>query len=717
MLRLNDIVDRVQATRPGANVELIQKAYVFTAKVHHGQLRRSGEPYLIHPLNVAHILADWNMDEETVATGLLHDTIEDTVATLPEIREIFGETVAQMVDGVTQISRVVISDVADQKAESLRKMILAMGKDVRVILVKLADRLHNVRTVRFLPPDRQFAISRETQEIYAPIANRLGMSRVRIELEERCFEVMHPDDWRELSRLVDERKRDREAHVKSVLALLAEKLKEAGIDAAVTGRSKHLAGIFQKMTRQSIDFDHVYDFIGFRIMPKTLRECYEALGVVHSLWKPVPGRFKDYIAMPKANLYQSLHTTVFGPGGEMMEIQIRTEEMHAVAEYGVAAHWKYKEGRPVLAKDDQMFLWLRQILELQQEMKDPREFLNTVKVELFPEEVYVFTPRGDVKELPQGATPLDFAYAVHTEVGNHCVGAKINGRMVPLKVALKTGDVVEIITHPSAKPSRDWLKIARTSRALNKIRAVIRQEQQEQSLALGRQILEKELRRYSLSINKVTKGKEFAEILQENRMKTADEYCIALGYGKVSVIPLLRKIVPPEDLQEKAAPVKESRLGELFRRVASRKPGGITVKGIDGVFIRLANCCHPVPGDPIVGFITRGRGVTVHAKDCQKALALDPARGIEVTWEVGTKAAHPVKLRVVCADKPGLLADISKTITASDVDIRRAVVMTTKDQKAICNFEVSVNDAQHLSTLIKSIEKVKNVYSVERGKG
>ncbi len=714
MLRLNDIVERVQASRPAANIDLIQKAYVFTAKVHHGQLRQSGEPYLIHPLNVAHLLSEWNLDEETVVTGLLHDTVEDTVATIDEVRDLFGLPVAQMVDGVTKISRVMISDVADQKAESLRKMVLAMGKDIRVILVKLADRLHNMRTIGHLAPDKQVAIARETQEIYAPIANRLGMSRVRMELEDLCFEVLHPGEYRELSRLADERRRDREGHIKSVLGLLEGKLREAGVEAGVTGRSKHLSGVFRKMVRQGVDFDHVYDFIAFRIIAKSVRECYEALGIVHSLWRPVPGRFKDYIAMPKANLYQSLHTTVFGPNAEMMEIQIRTEEMHALAEYGVAAHWRYKEGRQVADKGDQMFVWLRQILELQQEMKDPREFLNTVKVELFPEEVYVFTPRGDVKELPRGATPIDFAYAIHTEVGNKCVGAKVNGRMVPLKVPLKNGDVVEIITHPAHRPSKDWLKIARTSRALNKIRAFVREEQQEQSLATGRQIVERELRKYGLSMSKVVKSKEFADVLQENRFKSADDYCVAVGYGKASLIPLLRRLVPPEQLQEK---VKETGLVSLIRRVAGKKPSAIVVKGVDDIFIRLANCCHPVPGEAIVGFITRGRGVTIHAKDCPKALETDPARAIEVAWEEGTKAVHPVKLRVVCADKPGLLADISRTITASDVDIRRAVVMTTRDKRAICSFDVSVNDATHLAALIKSIEKVKNVYSVERGKG
>ncbi len=709
-----DIVDRVQATHPSANIELIHKAYVFTAKVHHGQVRKSGDPYLVHPLNVAFLLADWNLDEETVATGLLHDTVEDTVATIEEVRDLFGDSVAHLVDGVTKIGRVALSDAAAQKAESLRKMILAMGKDLRVILVKLADRLHNMRTLKHLPSDRQAVIARETVEIYAPIAGRLGMSRIRTELEDLCFEVLHPEQYQELGRLADERRRNREAHVRSVISLLESKCREIGIEAAITGRSKHLAGIYQKMNRQEIDFDHVYDFIGFRITTKTVRECYEALGIVHNLWKPVPGRFKDYIAMPKANLYQSLHTTVFGPNAEMMEIQIRTEEMHALAENGVAAHWKYKEGRRTAEKEDQMFLWLRQILELQQDMKDPREFLNTVKVELFPEEVYVFTPRGDVKELPQGATPIDFAYAIHTEVGNQCVGAKVNGRMVPLKVTLKNGDVVEIITQPSHKPSRDWLKVAKTSRALSKIRVVLREEQQEQSLALGRQILEKELRKHSLNLNKVMKGPEFAEVLQESRCRTEEDYMRTVGYGMVSVMPLLRRLLPADKLQEKT---KESRLSTLIRKVVTRRPSTVIVKGTDSIFVRLGNCCHPVPGDPIVGFITRGRGVTIHSKECPKVLESDPARAVEVSWEAGTKAVHPVKLRVVCSDKPGLLADISRSITSSEVDIRRASVMTTRDQRAICDFEVSVNDADHLASLMKSIGKVRGVQSVERGKG
>ncbi len=715
MFRVLDIVERVQATRPSANVELIHKAYVFTAKVHHGQLRMSGDPYLIHPLNVAYSLADWNLDEETVATGLLHDTVEDTVATIDEIRDLFGESVALLVDGVTKISRVTISDVAAQKAESLRKMILAMGKDLRVILVKLADRLHNLRTIEHLPADKQTAIARETVEIYAPIAARLGMSRVRGEMEDRCFAVLHPGQYKELSTQAEERRRNTAGHIREVIGLLEAKCREAGIEAVISGREKHLAGVYQKMNRQGIDFDHVYDFIGFRIITKTLRECYGALGIVHNLWKPVPGRFKDYIAMPKTNLYQSLHTTVFGPNSEMIEIQIRTEDMHALAENGVAAHWKYKEGRRTAEKEDQMFLWLRQILELQQDMKDPREFMDTVKVELFPEEVYVFTPRGDVKEIPRGGTPIDFAYAVHTEVGNQCVGAKVNGRMVPLKTELKNGDVVEIITQPSHKPSRDWLKIAKTNKALTKIRAVLRQEQMEQSLELGRQILEKELRKYSLNPAKVLKGEQFAAVLEESRHKNQEDYLRALGYGRVSIMPLLRLLVPPERLQERGG--KESRLSTLIKKVVSRKPSSIVVKGMDGIFIRLGNCCHPVPGDPIIGFITRGRGVTVHTRECPKVLELDPERSIEVTWEAGTKAVHPVKIRVVCADKPGLLADISRTITMNEVDIRRASVTTTRDKRAICNFEVSVNDAGHLASLIKAIEKVKGVQTVERGKG
>jgi GTP diphosphokinase / guanosine-3',5'-bis(diphosphate) 3'-diphosphatase len=714
MLRLNDIVERIQADRPDANIELIQKAYVFTAKVHHGQVRESGEPYLIHPLNVSYILADWNMDEETVVTGLLHDTVEDTVASPKEIQELFGPDVAQMVDGVTKISRVVISDVADQKAESLRKMILAMGRDIRVILVKLADRTHNMRTLRHLSPAKQAVIAHETQEIYAPIAGRLGMSRVKMELEDLCFEVLHPDDFRDLTRAADERRRNRESQIRNVTAILEKKLGDAGLSASVTGRSKNIAGIFNKMARQGIEFEQVYDLVGFRIITRSVRECYEALGIVHSLWRPVPGRFKDYIAMPKANFYQSLHTTVFGSNSEMMEVQIRTEEMHALAEYGVAAHWQYKEGKQVADKGDQMFIWLRQILELQKEMKDPREFLNTVKVELFPEEVYVFTPLGDVKELPLGATPIDFAYAIHTEVGNQCVGAKVNGRMVPLKTALKNGDVVEIVTNASHKPSKDWLKIAKTSRALSKIRVFVRQEQQDHSLAVGKQIVERELRKYSISVNRALKAPEFLGILQEHRFKGPDDYFVAVGYGKVSVVPLLRKLVPPEQLQ---VGTKETRLGALIKRVMPRKPSAVIVKGVDDMFSRLANCCHPVPGDSIVGFITRGRGVTIHSRDCPRAMDIDPARSVEVAWQEGTKASHPVKLRVVCADKPGLLADISRTITATDVDIRRAVVMTTKDKRAICSFEVSVNDANHLAALIKAIEKIRNVYTVERGKG
>jgi GTP pyrophosphokinase len=717
VLRLNDIVDRVRSVRPEANVELIQKAYVFTAKVHRGQLRKSGEPYLIHPINVAWLLADWNLDEETVATGLLHDTVEDTVATVEEIAEVFGENVALLVDGVTKISRVVISDGPAQKAESLRKMILAMGKDIRVVLVKLADRLHNLRTIRHLSPAKQASIARETQEIYLPIASRLGMMQVKSEYEDLCFSILQPEKYEELRALADARLKDREAGIAEVVALLQSKLRDLGVEGKVTGRSKHLAGVYQKMVRRGIDFGHVYDFIAYRIICRSVRECYEALGVVHSIWKPVPGRFKDYVAMPKGNRYQSLHTTVFGPGAEMMEIQIRTEEMHSIAEYGVAAHWKYKEGRRTVDKDDQMFMWLRQILELQREMKDPREFMNTVKVELYPEEVYVYTPRGDVKTLPRNATPIDFAYAIHTEVGHHCVGARVNGKLVPLKTPLKNGDVVDIVTNQHHRPSRDWLKIALSHRALSKIRAFVRQEEQERSLDLGRQLAEKELRRYSLSLLKVVKLPEFEAFIKEHGWKSADDFYVSVGYGKTPVVSLLRQVLPPEALHERVPREGEKEKAHGRGAKGGKKHGAITVKGLDDIFVRIANCCHPVPGEPILGFVTRGRGVTVHSSDCRKALDTDPARAVEVEWEGGAKATHPVKLRVVGNDKPGLLAEISRTITANDVDIRRAAVLTTKDRKAICDFDVFVNDMDHLSGLMKAIEKVKNVISVERGKG
>ncbi|RMG57332.1 MAG: bifunctional (p)ppGpp synthetase/guanosine-3',5'-bis(diphosphate) 3'-pyrophosphohydrolase, partial [Deltaproteobacteria bacterium] len=674
---------------PEANLDLIHKAYVFSAKVHHQQFRKSGEPYLIHPLNVAYILAELEQDEETVATGLLHDVVEDTVATVDEIREQFGERVAYLVDGVTKISRVSVRDVTRQKAESFRKMIIAIAKDPSVVIIKLADRLHNMRTLHHLSPEKQYTIAQETLDIYAPIAHRLGMGGIKDELEDLCLKHLHPEKYEEIKRNLEEKVRLRGKYIDDVISLLREKLKEYGIEGQVSGRVKHIYSIFKKMERQNVDFDHIYDLVAFRVIVGTIKECYEALGVVHNIWRPVPGRFKDYIAMPKTNNYQSLHTTVVGPEGERMEIQIRTEEMHKIAEFGVAAHWRYKEDD---GKSDQRaqkaFNWLRQIVELQKEVKDPAEFVKGVKGELFPEEVFVFTPKGEVIELPRGSTPVDFAYAIHTEVGNRCAGAKVNGRMVPLKYELRNGETVEIITNPNQKPSKDWLKFVKTNKAISRIRAFIRAEEREKSLELGRHVVEKAIRKYGMSMNRLLKSDEFEKFLSDYRFKTPEDFFSSVGYGKFQMNLFLRSIFPEEVKKEKERK-RKLKVPGILKKVAGRETQPIVVKGVDDVLIRFARCCNPLPGDPITGFITRGRGITVHEADCPKVLEADPARRIEVSWHEKSQATRPAKIKVLCIDKPGLLAEISKTITSMDVDIRRAVVITTKDQRAILTFEIA----------------------------
>ncbi len=714
MIRLTDIVDKVLSYNSEANLDLIHKAYVFSAKVHHGQIRKSGEPYLIHPLAVAYILAELQLDEETIATGLLHDVVEDTMTTVEEIREQFGDRVASLVDGVTKISRVTVSDVARQKAESFRKMIIAIARDPSVILVKLADRLHNMRTLHHLSPEKQYHIAKETLDIFAPIAHRLGMGSLKDELEDLCLKYIYPEKYEEIKTRLDERVKIRGKYIDDVVSLLRDKLLEFGIEASVSGRVKHLYSIFRKMEKQNVDFDHIYDLVAFRIIVGTIKECYEALGVVHNMWRPVPGRFKDYIAMPKSNNYQSLHTTVIGPEGERMEIQIRTEEMHKVAEFGVAAHWRYKEGEEDADQRAQRaFNWLRHIVELQRDVKDPAEFVNGVKGELFPEEVFVFTPKGDVIELPRGSTPVDFAYAIHTEVGNRCVGAKVNGRMVPLKYELKNGEVVEIITNPNHFPSKDWLKFVKTNKAISRIRAYIRSQEREKSLELGKHMVEKAVRKYGMSLNRLMKSDEFEKFLTDYRYKTPEDFFSAVGYGKFQM-SLFLKAVFPEELQKEKEKKKKVKVGGMLKKVVGKEVQPIVVKGVDDILIRFAKCCNPLPGDPITGFITRGRGITIHEADCPKVLEADPARRIEVAWQEGSRAARPAKIKVVCVDKPGLLAEISKTITSMDVDIRRAVVITTKEQRAVCTFEIAVKDVPHLTKVIKSITKIPNVISVER---
>ena len=713
MIRLNDILNKVAAYNPTADFNLIRKAYVYCAKVHQGQTRLSGEPYIIHPMEVAGLLADLRLDVPSIITGFLHDTIEDTLATYDELAEMFGEEVAQLVDGVTKISKIHFKTKEESQAENFRKMLLAMANDIRVILVKLADRLHNMRTLEFQPEPKQRSIARETMDIYAPIANRLGISWVKVELEDLSFRYLNPEIYFELARKISLKKREREAFVNEAKAIIIDKLSSHGIAGEVSGRSKHLYSIYRKMEKRSVEFEQIYDLIAIRILVNDLRECYEVLGVIHSSWKPIPGRFKDYIAMPKGNMYQSLHTTVIGPHGDRMEVQIRTHEMHSVADAGIAAHWKYKEGKGYDEKDVRRFAWLRQLLEWQQELQDSREFMDSVKVELFPEEVYVFTPKGDVKGYPKGSTPIDFAYSVHTDVGHRCVGAKVNGKLVPLKYELKNGDIVEVITSPHHTPSKDWLKMVKSSRARNKIRAWIKTEERKHSVILGREICEKEFRKYSVNLQKLQKSGDFKRIASEFGLGGEDDLLAAVGYGKVSAGQIIGKLLPQEKIQERIEQ-KESRLSAVINRLKGKSTSAVEISGIDDVLVRFGKCCNPVPGDEIIGFITRGKGVTIHTVDCQLALDTDPERRIDVAWNKVKATALPVKIRVLCHDVKGILANITMAITNSEANIASATIQSTIDQRGENTFEVNVIDLAHLQKVMNAIMKVKGVIKVER---
>lgn len=715
MIRLNDILDKVVSYNPAPDLDLIRKAYVYCAKVHQGQTRLSGEPYLVHPMEVAGLLADLRLDVPTVVTGLLHDTIEDTLTTREELAGVFGEEVANLVEGVTKISKILFKTKEESQAENFRKMLLAMANDIRVILVKLTDRLHNMRTLQYQPEPKQRSIARETLDIYAPIANRLGISWIKSELEDLSFRYLEPQIYYDLASKVTKKKKERESYVEEVRKIIADKLVEHDIKGEVYGRSKHLYSIWRKMQNRSVDIDQIYDLIAIRVMVNDIRECYEVLGLVHSTWKPIPGRFKDYIAMPKGNMYQSLHTTVIGLDGERMEVQIRTSEMHRVAEAGIAAHWKYKEGKGYDEKEVKRFAWLRQLLEWQQELQDSHEFMNTVKVELFPEEVYVFTPRGDVKSFPKGSTPIDFAYTIHTDIGHRCVGAKVNGKLVPLKYELKNGDIVEVITSPHHTPSKDWLKIVRSSRARNKIRAWIKTEERVRSISLGKEILEKEFRRFSLNLAKLQKSGELKQVAIDFGYLNDDDLMASVGYGKLSCHQVLGKLLPEEKLVERQEQ-KESRIGKAISKLTGKSTSAIQIGGVDDVLVRFGKCCNPVPGDDIVGFITRGRGVTVHTADCPIALESDPDRRIMVDWNRERKAALPVKIKVTCHDQKGILANITVAITNCEANISSASIQSTVDRRGVNIFEVDVTSLEHLNRVINNIMKIHGVTHVERMK-
>jgi GTP pyrophosphokinase len=713
MIRIDDILDLVLAYNPLADQDLIKKAYVFSAKVHKGQTRLSGEPYLVHPLEVAAILAQLRLDTPTVVTGLLHDTVEDTYTSLEEVEKNFGQDIAFLVDGVTKISRFTMKSSEEDQAENFRKMILAMVKDTRVILVKLADRVHNMRTLKFLSPDKQTQIAEETLDIYAPMAHRLGIDSIKSELDDLAFLYLHPDIYRDLEKRIAKKERERERYVGEVVRIITKKLYEYGVKAEVTGRPKKIHSIYQKMQDQNLDFEQVFDLIGFRIIVNSYRDCYEALGIIHSMWTPVPGKFKDYINLPKVNMYQSLHTTVIGHYGETVEIQIRTQDMHRVAEDGIAAHWKYKEGKLVQEEEEKQFQWLRQLLEWQQDLKDSTEFLETIKVDLYPNDVYVFTPRGEVREFPRGATPVDFAYSIHTDVGHHCIGAKVDNRIVPLSYLLQSGQRVEILTSTTHAPSKDWLGFVKTSRAKNKIRQWILAEERERSVALGKTICEKDFRKFNLNFNKLLKSGEVAKAATNFSFHEVDDLLAAVGYGKISSNQIMGRLLPSERL-EKEKIRDETRLARIIKRITRKPHDAIVVKGVEDVMIRFAGCCNPLPGDQVVGYITRGRGVTIHLADCSSILNSDAQRRVEVEWDLKKDYSHPVRIRVISSNRKGLLADISSSLSSNGVNIVNAQVSTTERDRAVSTFEVEIRDIRHLQQVNRSLEKIKGVLQVKR---
>jgi GTP pyrophosphokinase len=719
-VRVETIIDRIHEYNPQAEVDPVMRAYVFAAKAHKGQERISGEPYLSHPLEVSGILTELRMDTATIAAGLLHDCVEDTHANLGQIKEHFGDEIATLVDGVTKLSRIPFSTREEAQAENIRKMVLAMSKDIRVILVKLADRLHNMRTLDPLPEAKRRLIAQETLDIYAPLAHRLGIYWMKSELEDLVLRHLDPEAYADLVARIAHKRQEREGEINEAIRLLETKLAEVDIKAQITGRPKHFYSIYKKMRDQKKEFDEIYDLTAVRVITDSLKDCYGTLGVIHTLWKPISHRFKDFIAVPKSNGYQSLHTTVIGPKGDPIEIQIRTWEMHRVAEEGIAAHWKYKEGRTSLDPADQSFVWLRQLMEWQKELKDSKEFLDTVRVDLFPDEVYVFTPRGDVKAFPKGACPVDFAFAIHTDVGLRCVGAKLNGRLVPLRTELQNGDIVEILTSPSHTPSKDWLKVVKTPRARSKIRQWIKNEERARSISLGRDMLEKEIRRLGKSPNQLLKPEVLATALSRYGLGSEEEFFAAVGYGKVSPRAAVGRLLPPEELQA-FTEAEEAREKKAEKKPVRARPAdeGIRIRGIDDILVRFSKCCSPVPGDEIIGFITRGRGVSIHTADCPNAVSLmaDPERQIAVNWDGQRKGAHQVKIRVeIGKDRPGILAEISAAISGTDTNIAQAEIRVTEERTGLNTFVLEVSDLDQLQAAMQAIQRVDGVVGVERVK-
>jgi (p)ppGpp synthetase, RelA/SpoT family len=712
------LTQKILSYYPDADISRVQRAMEFARQAHAGQYRDSGEEYFQHPYEVALILADLQMDVDTIVAGLLHDVLEDTSVTREVLAEQFGEPVARLVEGVTKLAKISFMTREEQQARSLRKMFLAMAEDLRVIVIKLADRLHNMRTLRHLSAERQRRIATETLEIYAPLAHRLGMWSIKWEMEDLAFRTLYPDEYAELVRQIAKRREQREKEIQSVIEQLQARLKEVGIQATLQGRPKHLYSIWQKLKRQGTDLSKIYDLMAVRVIVDTVKDCYGVLGLVHTMWKPIPGRFKDYIAMPKSNMYQSLHTTVVGPSGEPLEIQIRTHEMHRVAEMGIAAHWLYKEGRSS-SEFEEKVAWLRQVMEWLREMKDPQEFMETLKIDLFEDEVFVFTPKGDVKSLPAGSTPIDFAFAVHTDIGMHCVGARVNGKMVPLDYRLQNGEFVEILTSKNARPSQDWLSIVKTSKARSKIRSYFKELHREESKARGKEMLEREAKRLGLEPAEVFKVDRLNEVAKRYGLADADDLYAGVGFGKVTVAQVLSRLIGRQELEARRRQVRER------QRKNGAHPGGrpevhhrgVIVEGVENVLVRFSRCCNPVPGDEIVGYITRGRGVSVHRRDCPNLLALnDEGRRIEVRWERDPSGTYPVEILVEAVDRANLLANIIESINDGITSVGAVNARTDRQRNATIHIIVDIHDVEHMKNVINRIKQVEGVLHVERAR-
>jgi len=715
---IEQLMEQVVAYHPEADTSLIRRAYEYSVKAHEGQMRQTGEPYVQHPLAVAGILTFMKLDVPAIAAGLLHDTLEDTVATQEELEKEFGADVARLVDGVTKIGQIPFKSYEEKQAENFRKMVLSMADDIRVVFIKLADRLHNMQTLEGLSDEKRKKISQETMEIYAPLANRLGMSWIKQELEDLCFQYLQPEACALLKLRLAKKDEERKAYIQSLIQIAQKALAEASISGQIDGRPKHLFSIYQKMERRSVSFDEIYDLTAIRIVTDSKMNCYAVLGLIHSIWPPVPGRVKDYVATPRANLYQSLHTTVVGPQGEYVEFQIRTAEMHRINEYGVAAHWLYKEPRKAGGGDAEVFGWLRQFVEWHKDLSDNRQFMDSVKLDLFHDVVFVFTPKGEVREVPVGATPVDLAYAIHTEIGDHCVGAKINGKLVPLRYQLHSGDMAEILTSPAQAPHRGWLKFVRTSKAKTKIKHWFKVEEQKRALELGRRLLEQEFQRQHLAAESSLHSERLVALAKVKGCETVDELIRMVGFGRLAPDQVVGHFKEESEPSPSLTAKNELLLPHL-KLPGLFKDGPVKFGGTNDVLMQLSKCCKPVPGEPIRGYITRGRGLTIHAVDCPnfQSLEWEHNRLIEVEWDADVAGPHSVDVSVLTLDRPGVLAKVSSGISQCKANITKAEITTREDQKAVLDFVIEVKNTSHLELILQEIQRVDGILSAKRVRG